>query len=169
MRKPPKMPMMGGMYQGPQSFGDVLSLIGAGLKDASPISQGGNLSAAQQMLMQRQAFQRQQQMLAGLPGLFGSQAPGQSDGAPAAPVMTDPGSGPTMKGPGEDGNPIGPAQTPPTYALPQLAPSAASGPNLSALPAAAAIYKAMGVDIGSPADYLKLGQPDVAYDRCFGF
>lgn len=154
----------------PGNWADVLSLIGAGLKDASPASQGGNLQAAQQMMFQRQMFQRQQQMLAGLPGLFGGSAPQASaPQAPQAPVMTSPGSGPTMKGPGDDGNPIGPAETAPTYATPPSAPAVTSGPDYNRIAQAAPLLKMMGIDVGASIEALKAGQPEVNYDRGFGY
>lgn len=76
--------MMGAMYPGPQGIGDVLSIIGASLKDASPGSSGENLMQARQMMAQR-AFQQYQMGLMGkLPGLFGGQA--QYQEPPAATV-----------------------------------------------------------------------------------
>lgn len=81
--------IIGGMYQGPQNWSDRLAIIGAALKDASPNSQGGNLSQAQQMLMQRQMAQAQMGMMGKLNGLFGGQAQYQDGPAPSvsAPSM----------------------------------------------------------------------------------
>jgi hypothetical protein len=165
-----------GAYGGPQSLSDVLSLLGAGLKDASPNSQGGNLMGAQQMLMQRAQYMRQQQMLA---GLFGGQSQAQAPPAPAAPAQPQ---SPLSPGMATNDDYAGaaadqaagiapPAPTAPTALPPSPAPYQGSPLSLDnpKLPAMAAIYKAMGIDLAPSIEALKAAQPDVMYDRGFGY
>jgi hypothetical protein len=149
----------------PSNWADVLTLIGAGLKDASPISQGGNLQAAQGMIMQRNMMRGAQQALGQIPSLFGART---ASAAPAAaPIVTDPGTGPTLKGPGEDGDPIGPAERAPTFA-PAAASSASAlaptgGPDWDRIAAAAPLYKALyGIDLAPSIEAMKAAQPHIA-------
>jgi len=115
--------MIGGMYGGPQGIGDVLSIIGASLKDASPGSQGTALENARNLIAQRGMMHAQMQAMGQLNGLFGGQRSYQDGPAPA------------LATPGPVGGPQSPIEDP-AAAVAQSAGAMAPGP----APAAPAPY-----------------------------
>lgn len=136
------MGMMGG-----RNWADILSLVGAGLKDASPDSPGGNLAAAQALMTQRAQLQRKQQFTQQLGGMLQpAQAPmrqaQESDDPETQAFLT--GNAPQTGGGGLNMN----------------------DPRMAALVMQA---KEAGYDMAPILDVLKAQQPDIRYDRGQGY
>lgn len=149
------MGMIGSAYGGPQNFGDILSIIGGTLKDASP-GNSGNLDAARQFITQRAMYQRQQQLLSQIPGLFGGQAAAAQATEPpmaAVPPQNDPSADPNA-----------PPALAPSPAAPAAPAPAASAPDWNRIAAAAPILKAAaGIDLTPSIDALKAGQAHLIF------
>ncbi len=144
-------------YGSPMNWADMLTLIGAGLKDASPTSGGGNLQAAQGMMAQRGIWQAQQSALRQLPGLFGGQA------ATAPTYAEAPQAADSIQVPGLFGTDAPQAQ--PASYLPQRMSDGtpATGPDFSRIATAAPYLKMLGIDVAPSIEALKAGQPNVQY------
>lgn len=138
---------------GPSNWSDVLSILGASLKDASP-GGGGNLTQAQQLIMQRRMAGAQMGAMGKMLGLFDPAAPAASSATalpdtalPDTAMPQVPSSFLPQDGYGPAGDPAGaigtavkqmapdPAPMPPAAAaapqVPQVAAAAARGPSLS--------------------------------------
>lgn len=168
----------------PRSFGDVLSIIGATLKDASPGSEGNALTGVQQLMAGRQQLARQQSFADGLsnllqpqyqdgpaptvnaPGLIG----GQATSAAAAPV-DDPTSAISAATSGMAPGPApAPAATPAPYTY--QAPTRTSNgltmndPRMAQIAIAA---QAAGYPLDNVLKVLTAQQPSVHFDRGYGY
>lgn len=127
----------------PMSWQDRLAIIGAGLKDASPGSGGGNLMAIQQMMGARVQDAQKKALQARLLGLFGGQA---QEALPQQPAM---------QGPGVDGEPVSHGVMP----TPQPRPAGGIGLDDPRLPALMVQAKLAGIDLGPALEAMKAAQP----------